>query len=339
MFRIIFTAITIGLMSFSCTAEQGSFSMTFQWEEPPEGSVWIWVKIEERSDPLQTGAILASAGPAEYSATTGTTLRMPEVPNGSDRIVVVEVRKGPASSLPVLYYGLSESFSLVPGTAASVEVYLKLQKSQAETNQALVMLHFQGEEKAAVNREDIGNATLLTVTSEATTILVANDASFSANLRTFEIGSGEGITCVTVDSEDHCEIAGWDLTEGLPDTGDRQYSAFVKFSDCYGYETQVYRASTVLDTLPPQALSTSISSQWGRPGSDIFLTVTFDEEAADGASLLITPVAEAPVFTGPQRLGASTSYIWNATVDENVQTDSGPFSFSVQATDLLGNAS
>ena len=40
--------------------------MSFEWDIPPEGEVFLWVRVEERIDGATSGPILASAGPASY---------------------------------------------------------------------------------------------------------------------------------------------------------------------------------------------------------------------------------------------------------------------------------
>jgi formylglycine-generating enzyme len=334
----LISVLAMSLPLFGCLAEPGSFSMTFHWEQQPEGSVWIWVQIEERLDHEKEGPILASAGPVEYNSSTGMAMEMPQVPNGRNRVVVVEIREGSGSALPVQYHGLSEAFSIEPGKISNVDVYLELQKSDAEQQEAEVKLYFHGQERARVGADEIGHATVLTLTSGATTVVVANDASFSANLTTFELASGENIACTIEGDKDRCEITNWDLTAGLPDVGDGQYSAYLKFADRFGYETPVFRVSTVLDSQPPQVLVASLSNPDAGLGTMLYLTVTFHEEIKDNAALEVTPEENAPLFSGPLRNGATTSYTWNSTIDENVLPGDTPFTFSVQATDLLGNS-
>ena len=56
------------LSFISCGVEPGSFSMTFSWDTPPIDAVYIWIRVEERSDPNISGKILASIGPEAYLA-------------------------------------------------------------------------------------------------------------------------------------------------------------------------------------------------------------------------------------------------------------------------------
>lgn len=85
--------------------------------------------------------------------------------------------------------------------------------------------------------------------------MLANDASFSVGVTEIPLEDATDISC-SVEEEgdtawDICEVAGWDMTAGLPgEQGDEQYTVFVKFLDKYGYESPVYRASAVKEKEP-----------------------------------------------------------------------------------------
>ena len=90
-------------------------SMSFTWDPVPEGTVWIWVRIEERVDVETAGKILASAGPESYNYGESFALERDQVPNGDNRYVVAEVREGANPNLAVLYYGVSKPFPMRAG--------------------------------------------------------------------------------------------------------------------------------------------------------------------------------------------------------------------------------
>ncbi len=205
----------------------GSVSLLLEWDPPPTEKVYVWVRVEERADVKQPGPILSSTGPAEYTPGEPQDLTLNEVPNGEDRVVVVEVREAANANLRVLYYGISEPFTLDPGKDTVVDVPVKLKAPESEVSGASVKLLFGGVEKEAVGPGEIGSATLRTRSRGATSLVVANDASFSSNLRTVALAQ---LACTSekADGEtwDLCDLEGWDLTAGSGQEGDGLYWVF-----------------------------------------------------------------------------------------------------------------
>ena len=110
------------LILTSCGTDPGSFSMSFSWDQAPEGIVHIWVRVEERSNPEEAGPILASAGPAEFEYGQPVELELGEVPNGDNRYIIAEVRGSSNPNVAVLYYGVSDPFSMKAGEHVHVDV-------------------------------------------------------------------------------------------------------------------------------------------------------------------------------------------------------------------------
>jgi hypothetical protein len=329
--------------------EPGNVSLKFAWSEPPAEAVWVWVRVEERLELHKAGPILASAGPAEYIAGQPLELDLLQVPNGSDRVVVVEVRESDNPLVPVLYYGLSQPFSVSAGKTTEVEVALDIKAPDTAQYSAQVSLRFEGTEPEAVNLAQAQAATVATASVGAAAIVLANDASFSANLTTLSLDSSDKATCVeeveTVEGVEvawqKCELEGWDLRAGLPDLGDGVYSVFAKFVDSQGYESQVYSASVVLDRQAPVLLAASISPAVAHAGQVVTITASFHEELAEddnGPSLVVEPAVEfAPEFGAAQRMGDSNSWQWTAEVETLDQEDQNVYTFEVEVSDALGN--
>ena len=344
---IIACLILAGLCPLSCalTEEPGSFSMSFEWDKPPEGEIYLWVRVEERADGATSGPILASAGPALFVYGEPFELTMDSVANGDDRVIVVEVREGESAGLPVLYYGLSDPFSLYPGMNVKVDVPMELQTPEADEMEASVELLFAGGDGDTVSPDDISNGTIRTRSFGAVGIVLANDASFTSNLRSLTLGDGESVTCTQeADGDatwDLCEIPSWDLLAGLPDLGDGLYSVYVKFADKNGYESQVYKDSVVLDSQAPTVLVAALTPEVAHSGETVVLSVTFHEALhTDPALALLTvsPQSETmPVFSGPLRVGDSTSYVWSADIPELDVEDEHIYTFEVDVLDSLGN--
>jgi hypothetical protein len=348
--RAISLLVPIALIVLAgCEALQdnpGRIAFSLSWDEQPDGLVYIWLRIEERAEgPEISGPTLASAGPAEYENNKPLSLTMGEVSNGKNRVVVVEVRKGSSTELPVLFFGISEPFTLGPGMHVKVDVPLKIQKPDTQTHEADMSLLFAGESADTVGAEAIKEATVMVRSVAADQVVMANDASFSANLMTVDLVSGEGVDCTQEEEDelawDECQIGPWDLTAGLPDNIDGQYTIYAKFVDQHGYESAVQKVSVTLDSTPPSVLVASLSPKVIHTGQSAVVTATFHEElAADGVGTEFISVPDSTgvlLLDGPTRIGTTTTYAWTATVAPEADTEVAEFTFSVAASDLIGN--
>jgi hypothetical protein len=349
---VVFISISVVVASLSgcggLNDAPGSIAFSLSWEEQPEGVVYIWLRVEERHEgPETSGPTLASAGPAEYEENKSLSLTLDAVPNGKNRVVVVEVRKGASTELPVLFFGISEPFELGPGTHVKVEVPLKIQKPETQTSEAQIDLLFAGESLETVDSTAIIKATVQVRSVAAARIVMANDASFAANLTTVNLESSDGVNCRQVnDGEmpiDVCEIGPWDLTAGLPGNDDGQYTLYAKLVDKNGYESEVYKESVILDSTPPKVLVASISPEVINAGQSAVITATFHENLAAegvGTELVAEPTPEGVLkVVGPTQIGSTTTYAWTASVVLDTTTEIAEFTFAVIATDAIANTS
>ena len=319
--------------------------MTFQWAAPPDGELYLWVRVEERKDPAVMGSIIASNGPDLYIPGEPLTVEINSVPNGDDRVVVVEARLEPNSGLPVLYYGISRSFSLRPGEQAELDVVMKMTAPAVESTVAGVILLFDNLEVGAVAQSLIHSATIRTRSNGAMGIVVANDASFTAGLKAFTLAGTEAVTCVQEEEGekawDVCQVTDWDMTDGLPSQNDGLYSVYLKFVDFYGYESKVHKASVLLDTQPPALVLGTVSPPVAHSGQTVVISLDF-HEALHGdltlAHLHLEPETTKFQFAGPQRVGESNSYVWTADIPQLEQDQGSVYTFSVDTTDPVGNA-
>ena len=334
----------LGLAASCGLSDAGSFSLSLTWESPPDGPVWVWLKVEERSDPDVSGKTLGSTGPDEYIYGEPFLASVGEVSNGDNRYVVIEVREGPSAGLPVLYYGISEPFSIEPGKHTEVAVPLVLNRPETEMYEPTVTLLFDGVPAEAAGLASVSNVTIRTRSFSAVALQLANDASFSANLTSVALGEGGDAEC-TVENEDGvawdiCLYSGWDLTAGYETVVDGTYSLYLKFVDKRGYESRVYKESVLLDSTPPVAIVSALSPAFAHGGETVALTVTFHEALAEvqGAALAVQPSVDGgPQFEGPERVGISNSYVWLAEVPPQ-EADASEYTFTLAATDAWGNA-
>jgi hypothetical protein len=335
--------LLLWFLGLSCSgSESGSVSMWFTWEQEPESEVWIWVRIEERESPTEAGRILASDGPVAWHTGDGLAVTLPEVRNGANRYVVAEVREGANAGLPVLYYGISETFSLVAGKHTRVKVPMLLQVPETQAIEGAVELLFDGLADDEVNPTQIVNATLRTRSVNAHSIVIANDASFSAGVAEVLLSDKQQVTCAVEPigelSWSICDLTGWNLTADL-DVNDQLYTVYVKFIDRYGYESTVHKASVLLDSQGPVALVASVTPEVARPGLEVFINVSFHEPLASQGGGLLTVSPELPegaTVSGPTRVGDSNSYLWKLMFPSGEGMD-GNYQLWVDAVDASGN--
>jgi hypothetical protein len=333
------------LLATACGQEPGTFSMSFTWDQPPPGTVWVWLRVEERTKAMQSGSILASAGPGEYSHGQSLKIQLTDVPNGDDRYVIAEVREGPNSSLPIIYQGISSAFSIRPGRQTHVDVAMVLQTPEAILMKAEVELLFEGAPVTVVDALQIHAATVRLRSQGAVGALLANDAAFSGNLHTWTFADDDGISCV---DEEHgtetwttCLVSPWDLTADMPELGDTTYTLFARFVDRHGYESPVYKASVALDSLGPLVLVASMVPVVVRPGDEVVLTATFHEPLSDSKDSTLAadpPLPPGTMVEGPVPAAGFANYEWTITLPGDAPCSEGT-TFTVTPVDALGNGS
>ena len=340
----------LGLLWFlvvlaSCGAEPGSFGLYFTWDKPPDVKVWIWVRVEERTDPAVAGPILGSDGPQGYVYGDKITLSVDGVSYGDNRVVVAEVREGANPNLPILYYGLSEQFSLVVDEDTVIEVPLTLSPPETAEFDSSIELWFGDQQPEVVGDDDVVGATLVTTSFGAVAVVLANNASFSAGLQTIGMDETDRMKCAAVELDemtvDECTILDWDLTVGYEDEKKGAYSVFAKFVDRYGYESEVRKDTVVVDRYGPKAIVASLSPAIVKPGDRAYLTITFDEllgSASNPADL--TPVPSLfgdSAVEGPEKVGDSTAYRWTIDIDPAAPGGDTGHEFKVDTKDSLDN--
>jgi hypothetical protein len=347
--RDIYSAFLTSIFLFTIVGcgigvDPGSVSLSLAWDEPPAGVLWLWVRVEERSDPTAPGLILSSAGPAEYHHGLSLQMDLPGVDNGDNRFVIVEAREDSNPGLAVLYYGISDSFSVEAGKRSIVDVPLMLQQPETQKFAATIELVVGGESPDTLGLDDARQVSVRTRSVATQNLLLANDPSFSSNLTTIDLDQAE---CSQEEIEgvtwDICMVTEWDLTAGLPSLGDGLYSIYARFVDRNGYESLVHKDSVFVDSTSPQLLFASLSPTFAGAGETVALSVTFHEEieiASGGALLEVFPEsAFAADFQGPERVGTSTTYLWTAQIPETASEDDNTYAFEVAVGDPYSNIS
>ena len=339
--------LVLPLLSLSCSVEPGAVSVAIEWSEAPTQEVWLWTSVKELGQDGTKGKVLALVGPERLEVGGSTSMFLKDVPNGEGRVVVVEVREGPSDNLPVVYYGVSEPFSIVAGKQSYNDAVVVLHTPEADGSIALM---FQGEERATVNLGELTSATLVTHSKGAVSLLLSNSLSFDMH-QEWSIGQESSkLSCRIVTEEsvawDECEVQGWDLTAGLfphyDEVTDGRYFIYAKFLDENGYQGATASTSVTLDTEGPELLSSSIVKYGDENQEHALLTVTTDEPLGpdpEGTMLIVLPdVESAPHFSGPAQIGQSTSYQWVTTYDlQGEVSDKLQYTFVAKLRDELGN--
>ena len=343
--RIVVALAAMWTLCGGCTADSaGQLSLVFAWQEQPSQAVWLWLRAEER--PEDAGArILASAGPVRYEPGGQVDIELPTLPSGADRVIVLEARAEANEALPVRYYGISEPFELQGGSSVTVPVPIALLPPESARHPATVQLLFDGVARPTVNATEAAAATVRIRASGTVAAVLANDTSFSANLRTVPLETGDGVTCQSPETDAagvtwrDCRIAGWDLLAGIPsDLGDGSYSVFVSLIDPHGYESRT-SAAVLLDTEPPQIISASLSQPATNGYAPFFVNATLSEPlsaAAEAGVLRVLGDDAQAVSSGPaEREGETLSYSWITTF--NGVAPWQRYTFALDLTDAVGN--
>jgi len=279
----------IGSVAPGCHVEPpGELSVVFHWsDEPPADlqGLYAQVRIEARAVPSQAGEVLASSllVPLEEASRAGFAL---DVPNGSGRVAVVEVRVGPRTSDPVLYYGRSEPFTLTPGIRHQVGVTVHLTFAPGillqEDQDLLPIAILTPFGPAAAGYVSSSSVPLRLTTIKGREAVLSNDVTFSpeasrrlvlAQQRTIATNPHTGATTYET-------VAPWDLDLGVapcPAARACQRQVLVRFADDEGYESSAFSASAVVESTPPVIAAAELSPAAVTSRGHVVLGGTFDE--------------------------------------------------------------
>ncbi len=341
------------ILASACAPDPGKLSLSLDWGVlKPVNTVYLWLRVEERPNPDEAGVTLSSAGPKPYAPESPLTVPL-DVPHGTDRVVIVEVRDSSSSSQPIILYGISEPFDFHAGDDVTVEVPIKITKS--ETTSVDLELSLVGAEQAVlatfpipdspfspISLEQLRNVSFRARLAGAVGIILSQTSAFSEAVLYEMDDSDSSMNCEPVPDDDmnrqDCEVQGLDLSGGAENPPDGPYTLFVKLLDRYGYESPVYELTVILDSRAPTPELASLSPTSIKAGDSALLTVTFAEGLQDfpeNPGLLAEP-GKGLTFEPGQQIGQSNTYRWvfTATSDPGVAK---PYTFKVQAKDLVGN--
>ena len=339
--------LVVALLLPACDKwDEGSFTVHFVWSDGApafDAPVYISARVEERPDgPTVPGRTLGTAEPVVYEPGV-TRLAFGDIANGSNRVVIAEVREVVSLSSQVLYYGISDAFTLAAGKNTTVDVFMEL-----------VAVPSAGA------ADDAGSGSVVVVTANGITSVntplvdleLTSDTGILArisNLISFPDDRTESYTLADLDSEvlsdgqTRYSLTGWDLDAGLTscETGEvcsRQ--VFVRFVDAQGYESATCSAEMALDLRPPSIVqaATSVTPPAANGTAIVTVFLVADEQLATPPEPTVNGVSAFTRVYPESATDPGSTFIYTATAStEDLWNDGLDYEVRATLVDLPGN--
>lgn len=323
----------------ACAESPGRVSLEVTWSEEPVRPLWLWAHVRAATDGPD-GIRYATAGPVEFRPGEPWSLALSDVPNGPDRVVVIEARARRQPDDRILYVGASEPFALTPGADVLARVDLVLDVPRVAANLDPIALRFDGEPRAVVGADHIDRAAVVFAADGAEVALIANDPTLTIGAARIELAADGRARC-TGQAPRICTVEPWALTDGVPARGDGLYSVFVQLVDAAGYSSAIRSASVHLDTLPPELTLPRpvLQTEDGRLAVDGVLAARTGA-AVELAFTVTEALGERPRITVGHTESAAEPLSPDGRTVRAVLTDveEGRFAVEAAVVDLAGNA-
>jgi len=330
-----------------CTEDAGELNVELRFAAPPTEAVYLWVRVEERAEGVQVrGEVLVeAAAPTRWEPGEPARLRLGRVPNGSGRVLVVEARHNDSGESQVVQRGVSERFSMSPGTRRTLVV--TVQPVEAIAGVALDLVAQGRRNPLRTTSAGLREATLCIGMREVQRVELSDGDDFA---RLVELSAGEcALTgtepaCPSPDDPEvvRCSVR-WDLTRWAPPER-IAHSVFLRAYDRFDAALPLVRRSVLRDDEPPRTLDASVTPADAADGATVTVALTVHEPLeGDACGLLSEGVGpggaglSGPVFAGPERVGRSTTYLWRANIGADVAE--GTYGLRATLVDELGNRS
>jgi hypothetical protein len=332
---------------FAGSSTQGSFSVTFRWataKPPYDPTIFALGRVMDVSDP-QSPTTLRTSGPFPYDEHNDPpNFRFNDVTNGHHRVVEVTYRRGSTESAPVLYYGLSQEFSLWAGRHTRVEVDVnvaptpRLQPAHGG-RVAPISIRPTGDDGFVKDRA-VG---LVLVTDTAVQAHLSNVLGFpSAHTVQQDLASLAPANDPVPAGYHAYELGGWDLEAGLTQRCDDQdaceRTVYVRFTDAHGFPSDIASASVVLDTRLPTAPLIQVTSPVSRGGRLVY-AVNVSEPLGGPVAEPVLTVRNGAGVVVPAILVAPTRNTATSFTYAPAHVEDGTYSVTLELTDRAGNTS
>ena len=356
MGKIRYFGLALGaiLSLTGCNAhDAGTFSTHFIWPdgaEPVLEGAWVQGRVEERpEDVLIPGRVLDSLSHAYES---GVKFSFRDIKNGDKRVVLVEIREGKDPANRILYYGISEWFSLEAGRHTDVPVLLQL--NGVPGGGATNPLGGVDVSPAIGGNSDVS---LLLTTDTGVSARISNSIAFASNY-TQTISLSEEILDSANNNNTKTYKTEWDLDLGFETPCQQEEicerRVYVRFVDAQDYESATFSGDAVIDKKAPQALPdatlmrtpifvAAIDSENDTvffSARDIFTgdqvrasLYVYSDELIETASLAATSSSHTLDFGGAEITGRLAHFNYSILEDD----PDGAYSFELTWSDIYGN--
>ena len=333
-----FALLVLWTVLGACAEPPGRVSLEVTWSLQPVRPLWLWAHVRAEADGPD-GIRYATAGPVEFRPGEPWSLALSGVPNGADRVVVIEARARRQPDDRILYVGVSDPFALRPGADVLARVDLVLDVPRVAANLDPIALRFADEPRAVVDADHIDRATVVFAADAADAAIIANDPTLTLGAQRVELGRDARVGCVG-EAPRLCTLAPWALTAGVPERGDGLYSVFVQLVDAAGYSSAIRSASVHLDTVAPETTLPRpvLQAEGGRLAVDGVLAAR-SGVPVELAFTVTEPLGALPrIHVGPTVIIADAltpdGRTAHATLTDAVE---GRFAVEAEVVDVAGN--
>jgi formylglycine-generating enzyme required for sulfatase activity len=239
--------LIIALLLPACQPAGGEVSLVLNWGQvSPPGDLWLRGQILAIVPGSGQSLVVAETPEASPVESAGE-LRLEQVPNGEDLVLLVEARADESAESRVLYYGLSGPFVLAPDETNGTAIPIAMMP--VPTLDAAHFVEAEGPGDCSSCYVNVAAPTIRFASSGGTRLEVANDSSFTACPRTYALT--DGAESPLEKNGTTFTLQGWDLDCGLAETGDGPRSVHLRVFDGRGYPSQIAVVNVTLDREAP----------------------------------------------------------------------------------------
>ena len=345
MRRVVLLATLMASAAVGCAQEAGRFELTFVWPDGyPEALIGTEARVTLRVE--AEGRVLSESSP---TAVTDANVRIPldGVPNGPNRVALLEVRESQASESALILYGLSEPFDLNPGEVTEVRVRVDL--GTPPTGGAVQVVP-TGVAAVPVPVND-PVAQLILQTDTGVTALISNRSDFAPGDATDTItlrnasGDAPSACANPGDRADLCRFTvSWNLDSGVGacvDPVSCRRRVYVRFGDALGVLGRAIITEVIVDLVPPVVVERglTVTPTAAKQVDEIIAQVPFSEPVTPGSVVLTVGGSTTGEQLFPEDPTVPASSYTYSLGRGDAYGDVADLGLHIAAVDLAGNRS